>query len=123
MDEVVPVAAGHTPVLEVPLGRLRELLSCIPGDTVFEWGICGPHSWRGIYAEPAFESAPNVTAGQMLTAVEEALSDTFTGWKGGDFTYNEHSHAHLSVRGSSIEEDWSPLLEALRSASPDTRKD
>lgn len=102
---------------EVGLGILADLLDALPGDAVVSNGFDHPHSWRGIYAEVAFQRATNVRVSAMRADVERALTEVFEGWKGGDYSYDRYTPAHLSIEGSSVEFDWSSLVVALRAAA------
>ena len=68
-------------------------------------GFDHPHSYRGYYAELAFEPKWNTTVGEMLQAARSALGATFTGWKGGEFKMEEHTECHISVEGDSFNSD------------------
>lgn len=105
---------------EVALGILADLLDAVPGDAVVTHGFSNPHSWRGIYAEAAFERAENVQVSAMRADVERALTKVFEGWKGGDYSYGRYTPAHLSTEGSSVEYDWTPLIKALTAAAEQT---
>lgn len=75
--------------------EIIKLLKSYPLDKVAELGIGEPCSWRGDYSELAFIEAKNITVGDMLRNAESALGDTFTGWKGGEFTMGEYTECHL----------------------------
>lgn len=47
-----------------------------------------PHSYRGYYADLAFEDGKPTTLGAFRKAARKALGATFEGYKGGDFTMN-----------------------------------
>jgi hypothetical protein len=121
----IQVPDPQEPITEVSLGTLRDLLAPLPGDLTFTNGFEFAHSWRGIYAEVAFEPAKDATVAVMAHEVWRALTERFFGYKGGEYTYAEHTSAHLSPYGESTEYDWTPLLAALRSAgdsgSPEAR--
>jgi hypothetical protein len=68
--------------------------------TIAPRGFHNPHSWRGVYAELAFEPTEGpVTVGEMLATAESALGQTYEGWKGGDFTMNGHTDVHIDYEG------------------------
>ncbi|MCK5604415.1 hypothetical protein KAR91_21170 [Candidatus Pacearchaeota archaeon] len=81
------------------LGELIVALESHDQDRVIPLGFNNPHSYRGYYDELAFEPAENVTVGAMLKDAKSALGKTFTGYKGGDYTMNEHTDVHLSFHG------------------------
>lgn len=76
-------------------------------------GFSNPHSYRGYYEELAFEPKENTTVGAMLAAAREALGNTYTGWKGGEFKMHEYTPVHLAEIGSCGEELGSRLLEYI----------
>lgn len=80
--------------------ELIDALKTLPQDKVVRWGFDHPHSWRGIYAELAFEPAENVTIGSMLACAKEALGKTYQGYKGGDFVMDEHTDVRIAYAGS-----------------------
>ena len=96
------------------LDELIALLESMPQDRVFRVGLTEPHSWRGIYAELAFEPARDVTVAAMLKDARSALGRTFEGYKGGDFRMDGYSEVHLSFYGES-EDYW-----ALMALDPDS---
>lgn len=72
-------------------------------------GFHHPHSYRGCYGDLAFAPCAVATVGDMLQAAEQALGDTFQGYKGGDFTMGECTDcwlAHYGRTGETI----GPLL-------------
>lgn len=86
------------------LGQLIDMFSVMPDkNRVVQKGFNNPHSWRGVYAELAFEPASNVTVAAMLKDAESAVSTTFEGWKGGDFTMHRDTEIHISFRGESYD--------------------
>ena len=45
-------------------------------------------SWRGVYAEPCCSlSIRKVSKEYNLNQLDKLVTDTFIGWKGGEFTY------------------------------------
>ncbi|CAH9013733.1 conserved hypothetical protein [Vibrio phage 277E43-1] len=77
------------------LGKMKEYYENKPYDLVLPYGISEPFSWRGVYAEVAFSIKEHVTVAECLEHVEEALSNTFEGWKGGEFAYDESTEVHF----------------------------
>lgn len=80
------------------LWELIKFLKCIDGRV--KYGFGNPHSYRGHYVCLAFEPVKNVTVSDMLTSCEEALGETYTGWKGGEFSMDESSECFLAYEGS-----------------------
>lgn len=87
------------------LGSLKNLLQTVPSDKVFENGFSNPHSYRGYYDQVSFVPTSYVTAQDMLKCVEEALSKTFHGWKGGEFNYDLTTDVWFAERGSCEDTD------------------
>ena len=82
------------------LKLLIELLqSCDPNLRVSS-GFGKAISWRGVYAELAFEPAANVTVGAMLKEATRANGQTFTAYKGGEYTMDLDTHVHLEEYGT-----------------------
>lgn len=79
---------------------LSEAQKKTPG-RILKYGFNKPHSWRGIYAELAFEPKEDVPIDNMLSDAKSALGQTFTGYKGGDNTMGEFTEAHLCYYGES----------------------
>ena len=92
------------------LGRLQKLLSVLDENRTVTYGFTHAHSWRGIYAEAAFEPAMNVPVKEMRAEVERALSETFTGWKGGDYSYDKWTEAHLDYIGEYNQMNWAAVV-------------
>ncbi|KOU20935.1 hypothetical protein ADK52_25435 [Streptomyces sp. WM6372] len=80
-------------------------------------GFTNPHSYRGYYHELAFESARNVTIGDMLADARTARGAWFTGWKGGDFQMDGFTDCWLAEEGSAGGETIGPLLLRLMLAA------
>ncbi len=81
------------------LQELIKILEQQPKDKVVPLGFSNPHSYRGYYDELAFEPEENVTVGQMLEDAQSALGNTYTGYKGGDFTMNGTTDVWLAKYG------------------------
>jgi len=96
--------------MTMTLGKLEKLLNAVDADATVLYGFTHAHSWRGIYAEAAFEPAMNVSIKSMRDEVERALTETFQGWKGGDFTYDEWTEAHLDHEGDGADLDWGGVI-------------
>lgn len=82
------------------LGELITALEAADPTLVVADGFTRPHSYRGYYNELAFEPAANVTVGQMLADAQSALGATYQGWKGGDYTMDEHTDCWIAEQGS-----------------------
>lgn len=82
------------------LGELIAALEAADLGLTVPDGFRFPHSYRGYYAELAFEPARDVTVAQMLGAAREALGSTYEGWKGGDFTMTATTPCWVAVEGA-----------------------
>ena len=81
------------------VGDLKMVIESLPDD--YEGlGISLVHSWRGSYDEPSFTLELDISKSQMLSVINECLTNTFTGWKGGEFEYCEYSPVNFDVEGS-----------------------
>lgn len=67
-------------------------------------------SWRGIYADPAigWRSSEDWRAGENIPTVRDFLQELdaaiepgreYTGWKGGQYSYDENSQLHVDNPG------------------------
>ena len=81
------------------LGQLIAALKQLPPDKVVKHGFTHAHSYRGYYDQVAFEPAEDVTVASMLAECERALCETFHGWKGGEYRYEEYTDAWLAEMG------------------------
>jgi hypothetical protein len=100
------------------LGDLITRLEAADPTQTVQHGFHNPHSYRGDYMDLAFEPAENVTVADMLADARSALSTTYQGWKGGDFTMNEHTWCWLSEEGDASGETISALLLDFMLATP-----
>lgn len=83
------------------LGNLKDHFDDLTNDQfVFTSGFNAPHSYRGTYADVAFEPARKVTLGEIKRAIERAGDEMFTGWKGGEYTYGDDTPCHLAYEGT-----------------------
>lgn len=90
------------------LGALRDVCEANPKMIVRTEGGEGlgrEHSYRGYYNELSFEPDAPRKASEVLKACRRALEDTYTGYKGGDYRYDEDTSiwlAHHGCTGSAI---------------------
>lgn len=83
------------------LGELKVRFNDPTNDEfVFTNGFNAPHSYRGIYADVAFEPARNVTLGEIKRVIARADAETFMGWKGGEYAYGDDARCHLAYEGT-----------------------
>ena len=101
------------------LGQLRKTLDVLIAEHGehhrVPFGFDDVHSWRGIYAEVAFEPSGPTTLGAMRALVERALTEEFEGYKGGEYTYNEYTTAHLDGYGRYHEDASGRLMMLMAS--------
>lgn len=100
---------------------IEELGKHNPGKVV-PHGFDHPHSDRGNYSNLAFEPTENVTVGQMLKAAKSALGTTYIGWKGGEFTMEEHTDCYIGEEGY-CGEGIGPTLLKYMLGETETKKD
>ena len=60
-------------------------------------------SWRGVYDEVAFVPSKDGSKEESLKQIDRALTETFDGWKGGEYSYNVYTEIHFETeeRGGS----------------------
>ncbi len=87
-------------------------------DRVLPLGFARPHSYRGNYADLAFEPLANITIREMLAAAREALGSTYQGYKGGDYRMDGGSECWIANYGRSGDNKIGPLLLELLLAQP-----
>jgi hypothetical protein len=78
------------------LGALTEILEKVPPETPVKFDdgrqVGEEDSYRGYYADLAFEIGDKPsTASDVLQACRRAATDTYHGYKGGDYTYDERT--------------------------------
>ena len=77
------------------LGGLKYKIESWPNETM-QFCLEDVFSWRGVYAEPAFElSTREVSKSENLEMINRCLCEEFMGWKGGEFTYHEYDDVHF----------------------------
>jgi hypothetical protein len=104
------------------LHEVKEFLEIVQEtDSSFQFvnAFNNPHSWRGIYNEVAFQTEMLMTSDEMLHCVKRALTETFFGWKGGEYGYCLDNHCHLEAGGTgcyteTAMEDFTERFEAMK---------
>lgn len=86
------------------LGTLIKWLEQQDQNLVVKDGFSTPHSDRGSYDDLAFKPERKSRISNMLKHAKSALGATFEGYKGGDFTMNEHTSVYIGKWGSCGEE-------------------
>ncbi len=70
------------------LGQFEQHIKSFPDGTIFKYGISEPFSWAGAFAEVAFQMLEaSMTREQILERINLAFTETFIGYKGGEFIY------------------------------------
>ena len=78
------------------LKEFKTHIESFPSGTEFNFGISKPFSWRGIYADVAFEMLEEpMTREEILANIELAYTETFRGYKGGVYEYDDHTDIHF----------------------------
>lgn len=93
---------------------LAELLEMAEGleDREYDFGLSDVFSWRGVYSEVAFSIGRNIHKNAMLELVNKALTEEFTGWKGGEYTYDKYTDVYFE-RDRSYYSDGAYLMSFL----------
>jgi hypothetical protein len=102
------------------LGELIARLEKEDPALVLPEGFHEPHSYRGIYADLAFEPAQNISVASMLACAREALGNTYQGYKGGDFVMNEYVDVYLARYSECGEQIGPRLLEYMIAAGKES---
>jgi len=95
------------------LGRLIETLRNTDPQRKVAAGFGYAHSYRGSYADVAFEPEKDTTVGKMLFEAELALDTTYPGYKGGNFTMHKNVDCYLAYEGDTGEEIGPTLLQYM----------
>lgn len=75
---------------------LKEHIEKFPNGTEFKFGLSKPFSWRGSYDEVAFAIVEQpMSREEIMDKINLAYSETFQGYKGGDFKYNHYTPIHF----------------------------
>lgn len=98
------------------LGTYIEILERVKDKSkTLSRGLGKPDSWRGSYGELAFDIVENITIQEMLDCAKKCIGRKFTGYKGGDFIFNEDTTINIDSWGkwSDGVKMWEFLLELL----------
>ena len=88
-------------MIHLTLNQIIEKLRTVDPDVVVRNGFHNPHSYRGYYDRLCFEPTEFISVRDMLAEAEEAKGNTYTGWKGGEYTMNGWTLVHLNFEGQS----------------------
>jgi hypothetical protein len=78
------------------LGELKTHIESFPVGSHFNYSLIGPFSWRGSYDEVAFGivDTPSFRE-EILLRIEEALTEKFYGYKGGEYKCQDWTEVHF----------------------------
>jgi hypothetical protein len=104
LDSVSDACRNSRKPYHLSLGQLREQLDALPhGMTVVADNgafIGREHSYRGYYDDLAFEpSIEHSNVGTLRIMVVRASQGTYTGYKGGEYTYADDTPLWFAHRG------------------------
>jgi len=88
--------------------ELQEYIAILenyPREKRLPKGLGNPHSWRGVYAELAFEVVEDTTIGEMIDCAVDSIGKTFSGWKGGDYIMHETTEIHVETEEGAYSEN------------------
>lgn len=85
----------------ITIRELRNRIISWPEDTM-NFRIVDVFTWRGYYMEPAvYIKNDESTKGHNLAMLDALTSDTFIGWKGGEYKYDGSEQLHFETDSSS----------------------
>ena len=83
------------------LQEFKQYIENFDMGTTFNYGISKPFSWRGSYDEVAFALVEeSMTREQVLENIELAYTETFYGYKGGEYRYKGYTTVNFEQEGS-----------------------
>lgn len=83
----------------VSLKELIEIFKECPEGVVFKRGFEDAHSYRGYYDQLAVEPTEGTKIEDMIETLENAVGESFTGYKGGSFLMYGSEKVYLSFYG------------------------
>ena len=77
--------------------EFKNYISSFKAGTKFDYGIGEPFSWRGSFDEVAFDFLREtpMTRENILSNIEKAYTETFRGYKGGNYEYDDQTSVHF----------------------------
>ena len=102
---------------KMELKEFKEYVESFPDEKVFYYSISTPFSWRGSYDEVAFAVAEMpMTKEDMLFRINQAYTETFFGYKGGEYKYSDYTTVNFEDDTSSYTDggycaDWIAKIE------------
>lgn len=92
------------------LGTLDTIFSKLENDDfVFATCFGEPMSYRGFYDEVAFEPSYNRKLSDVKSNINKAFTEQFEGYKGGEYSYDSLTTAHIASYGNYSEESEDQL--------------
>lgn len=88
--------------------QLKDLIKWLERqnpNTVIYYGFGDPMSYRGNYAELAFDPVRNARLGDMLEYARSAMNKAFHGYKGGVYVMREWTECHIARYGECSDDD------------------
>jgi len=83
------------------LEDFKKHISSFKNGTKFNFGITKPFSWRGSYDEVAFSIIESPMSKECILAnIELAYTETFYGYKGGEYKYQDYTTVNFEEEGS-----------------------
>ena len=82
------------------ISMLMDVLVAAKPHHILRPGISHPHSYRGYYDQAAVELIPECTVAEAMVVVIVLLTETFEGWKGGEFSYDGSTPLWAATEGS-----------------------
>lgn len=85
------------------LGDLQDKYNAMtcPDSQLLKYGVSTPMSWRGSYDEVAFVVEADISLGDCKKYIQQALTDKFYGYKGGEYHYNRNTPVNFEESSSS----------------------
>tara|TARA_R110000803_G_scaffold153384_2_gene218312 strand:+ start:4893 stop:5255 length:363 start_codon:yes stop_codon:yes gene_type:complete len=84
------------------LGELKKHIMDLPEGSKLDCKLSYPFSWGGSYDEVAFRlDWEDCTREDVLENIVAALTNTFEGYGGGNYTYDEHTSVNFEDDTSS----------------------
>lgn len=84
------------------LRQFKKKIESLEKGKVLQYSISEPFSWRGSYDQVcfAFIMAPS-SREEILAKIEKAYTETFEGYKGGEYRYNDRTLVNFEDNHSS----------------------
>ena len=84
--------------IKMTLKEFKNYIESFQNSAKFKYGISDPFSWRGSYSEVAFEVLETPMEKEViLERINKAYSETFIGYKGGEFQYYDYTDVNFEV--------------------------